>query len=206
MNMQATEDLFDSDEELWFSWYLEELRLRGLVDKWERAKSFQLSDAVRMTFIKPATGKHKKERHVEKDWVSGHVYTPDFKIWWRPSACDAGLVQCWQFEPAKLREDVPFIANIDPSLPEMTSLIEVKPMFDAHGKTQWSSMQIKWVMAKFNLHVQMVKIGTKPKCLFDRTFTPQRFLLTDKTLKPRALKYNPKSADEYLNSLLTRAV
>lgn len=182
---------FDSSEEEWFSWMLEELLAAGQITRWYRPPFYVLSSAERRLFMRVHKGKVKA---VEKDISPAHIYTPDFACDWSPG-CSPKLVQPWAGDV--IDNAVPFTCNVRANGTKF-SVFEVKPLFNAHGKTQWSGAQIKWVAAQHKEHVQMVKIGSKPKSFFDKVFTPDRYRLTDKTLKPRAIGYTPRTLEEFL--------
>jgi hypothetical protein len=59
---------FDSKEEEWFSWWLDELKDRGYVKHYDRAISFSLFEAVKELKLR------------------GHEYTPDFEVCWKLGA------------------------------------------------------------------------------------------------------------------------
>ncbi len=186
---------FDSDEEEWFSWYCDELVEQGLALSWSRARTFELLPAERRVFH----GARKKE--TEKDFMLGHGYTPDFEIKWAPEAIGL-LTQDWK--NPRIDDRIPFIHNQygpvhDEPDREPFSVIEVKPFFDRHGKTAWAACQIKWTLQKYQIFCQLFKVGGKPKGIFDSTFTPDRFLITPKTKKPRSISFKPATVVEFIH-------
>jgi hypothetical protein len=55
---------FDSKEEQWFSWWLDELKEKGLIQWYERSKPYNLFNG---------------EKELK---LRAHEYTPDFDIYW----------------------------------------------------------------------------------------------------------------------------
>lgn len=76
---------FDSKEEQWFSWWLDELRGKGFVSEYQRSVSIPLFEA----------NKELKLR--------AHEYTPDFLISWSPGAIN-GLKLDWKKDRPNLSE------------------------------------------------------------------------------------------------------
>jgi len=63
--------------------------------------------------------------------------------------------------------------------------VEVKPDYDQNNMTRLFQTNRKWVYEKYSIFVNLVKIPS----LFKRTFTPNRYLYCDKTMKPRKINY-----------------
>jgi len=61
--------------------------------------------------------------------------------------------------------------------------------------TRLAKINIKWVWDKYGVFVNIII----PEKHFDKTFTPKRFLTTDKSGKPRKIKYkNIKSLKQFI--------
>jgi len=163
---------FDSDEELYFSWWLDELVKADLIIEYKRGSEFLLSDPVKVMAEKQLKTKTKL---VEKHLLSGHIYTPDFNVLFRPS----------------------FASKCGFSHDSGLSIIEVKNDYDAKNMTRLFRINQKWVAKETGIIVNLVKIPS----FFKKTFTPERFLLTDQTMKPRKLKHKPRSLTQYLEEL-----
>lgn len=192
-----TPTAFDSPEEEWCSWYLQELVDAGYAAAFRRARTFLLSEPLRRL----VHGGTKKRKPTESDLLKDHVYTPDFEVVWNLSALGL-LFQGWQAPETDAR--VPFYASdLGDGLP--VSILEVKPFFDRHGKTAWAACQIKWTLQRHGCLVQIVKIGSNaraksPKAggLFASTFTPARYLKTRTTGKDRRIHHEARTLAEYV--------
>lgn len=180
---------FDSQEELHFSWYLNELRNQGYIDSWDKFEnvneSYPLTEGMVHKYIKPM--KRVEDKHLEQVILAPSSYTPDFKIWWNTKAhgifvTDINIVS------NKDKIITPFICQ------DNISIIETKGTFDNNNMTRLANNNIKFVYEKFGVYINMVKVPT----IFKNTFTPGRYLLTDKTLKKRtSIKYEPRTISAF---------
>jgi hypothetical protein len=185
---------FDSLEELYFYWWLKELQTLGIVTTIEREPSYVLAEPLVAPII------NAKGKVTTKEVMKGQQYSPDFKV-------------VLNHESRFTYQISNYIMHKVPALPRPlwrnggnTLIFEVKPiLFGAvvAGTMQKKVSQIvrKWLWQKHGLFAQLVMIGTTEKSWFAETFTPKRFLLTDKSGKLRTLKYKPKSLVDWLNSL-----
>ena len=180
---------FDSNEEKFFSWYIRELQEANYIYHIEyQPESYHLSRPQIHCFTKPLKTKTKL---VSVTLLREHVYTPDFRILWEQKA--RGLFFNNHDDKVDLRK-TPFITNsTSNSLSE--SLIEIKPVFDQNNMTRLFSINQKWLYHHYNTYVQKII----PVKLFEQTFVPQKYLLTDKTNKPRKLKFQPRTLNEFLS-------
>ena len=151
---------FDSNEELYFSWWLDELVKAGPVIEYQRGSSFSLSEPVKIWVEKELKTKTKM---IEKHLMNGHIYTPDFIVLFRPSFA----------EKCKIHTQTGGI-----------SFIEVKGDYDAQNMTRLFSINKKWIYQVHGKVINLVKIPL----FFEKTFTPDRYLITDKSGKPRKIK------------------
>lgn len=121
--------LFDSQEEIWFAQWCEELRLAGYLMSWHReTKSWEITPKVSYTYIKETQLKTKLKRE-EKEFVllNGLTYTPDFSLTWS--------LKGWNRFGSTLtnpKKDAVFFA--EDSLVE--TWIEIKPSFDQNNMTR----------------------------------------------------------------------
>jgi hypothetical protein len=181
--------LFDSKEEEYFSWYLDELVKGGFVSSWERSKTILLAENVK------AWSKSGNAKPKQTVLLRDQTYTPDFTVFWTELAVKSGLVTSLVGnELSDLPESykAPFTAN-----PGNVSYLEVKGGFTEHDESRIYSILAKWTYQKHGIYIQRVMISTAPNSIFAKTFCPTRFLLTDKTMKPRKLKFEPRSIDFY---------
>lgn len=181
---------FDSVGEMHFYWWCEELQDLGLIHSIElQPQPFLLSDKVISSYMKPM--KKDLNHHVDKTILNGHEYTADLFITWDKSV--ENLLVFKHGDPFPVQNK----STLDLLKCERTleMYIEVKPAFDQNNMTRLAVLNQKWVMEKFGVFVNIVI----PEKLFDKTFTPQRFLTTDKSGRPRTIKYkNIKTVKEFL--------
>ena len=163
---------FDSKEELYFSWWLDELIEAGLCVDYMRGVEFELSEPVKRVFEKKLKTKTKL---VEKHLLGGHIYTPDFAV---SMSLDMGN-RCGFYCKAG------------------HYFVEVKGDYDSNNMTRLFTINQKWVYDKYGILVNLVKIPS----FFKKTFTPARYLLTDQTMKPRKLKYKPRTLKQFMEEI-----
>lgn len=181
--------VFDSDEELHFSWYLDELKRHKAIIGYEyHPKPFSLSEKVTHKFLK--TGK-RISRETEAFLMHPHKYQADFMIYWQ-AEWEGRLFMCLD---GLLSLNYPFITNMG-RLGIPYSVIDVKGMFAGRKNNSAVTFPLdqKWVYQRYKIYVQKII----PKELFKETFTPENYLYTDVTRKKRKLNYTPISIGEYL--------
>ncbi len=189
---------WDSKEEMYFSWYLDELFINGFIKSYERQPdSYLLLSKITYPWKKQLKTKVKD---MESPLFQAHNYTADFKIVWDYVAHDTFF--------AKQRDGVqlntyPFVAqdirdgegNI---VEENISIIEIKPSFDMQNMTRLFGINQKWVYDRYGVYVQKIVVTGTKGALFPTTFTPERYFLTDKSMKPRKLNYEAGTLRDYL--------
>lgn len=195
---------FDSSEEIYFSWWLDELVEAGYVRSWCRAKSYPLTGAITQPYAKetvyPKTGRITR-KVAEKSIKQVMIYTPDFEITWNWIRA-MGLFAVSHTTPLMLGPiEHHFISHINEN--EVFSIVEIKPKVAGvsmtnDGRSRMARMNAMFLYEKHGIYANLVEVGTQPKSLFDRTFTPGRFLTTDKTGKPRTIKFQPRSLSEFV--------
>lgn len=185
---------YDSNEELYICWYLEELYSKGYIKEFTRqgAESYILSLKKDVSYIKKIKKRTNEIVHGSKVLLHSHIYTPDFDILWDKSALGK-FISLNEVEFALGR--VPFYVHQAEDY--LYSCIEVKPEWNAFNMTRLFTLNQKWVHDKWGVFVQMVQ----PVPLFKKTFTPNRYLLTDKSMVPRTLKHKPRTFEEYLATI-----
>ena len=183
---------FDSNEELYFYWWCEELKEKGVIaDIITQPDSFPLSDRFDALCTKTLKTKSKDSSQI---LIREHVYTADVQVTWNEQY--NGLffynINAVIAEYKYNSEVFKFFASIGSK-----SYFEVKPSFDQNNMTRLAKINQKWVFDKHNVLVNIVI----PEKLFEKTFTPKNYLVTTKSNKPRKIKYkNIISVDEFLLS------
>lgn len=120
------------------------------------------------------------------------TYTPDFLIEW----CRVNPHLGKFFSTIEDKWKTPFKGFERDG--KLISVIEIKGGFIAKDEGRMYGILAKWVWQRFGIFVQRIAVSTKPKDLFDKTFTPIEFLSTKMTRKPRKLHYDPVILSEFL--------
>ena len=181
---------FDSNEEKYFSWYLDELTKRGILLKWGyHPKPFSLSDRTVRVY-----NKILKTKTIIKDSVilNKHEYQADFLLYWNPEWIDKFFMNL--DEPVN-HKDSPFIAQGGLNF----SVIDVKGTFAGprNNSAITFPLNMKWVYQKYSIYVQKII----PDKLFAETFTPARYLFTDVSGKPRKIKFRVRMLNKYIDEI-----
>jgi hypothetical protein len=178
---------FDSNEEMYFSRYLNELKGKKYIDSWKTINEpYNLTTGIKHEYVKPM--KKVDDKVLEQTILSPSVYTPDFMIVWNSKANNI-FVQ--KINKGNKKITTPFICD-----DEGISIVETKGQFDRSNMTRLAINNIKFLYEKYNIYVNLIKVPG----IFKKTFTPDRYLMTDKTFKPRKLNYKPKTIREYVNN------
>ena len=181
---------YASNEEKFFSWYLDELKESGYIISYEsQPESFLLSVPLFYEFDKQLKTKTKI---IVKKHIPEHVYTADFRIEW---AENARYVFLHSFGDRVNLKKVPFLAE------KRISYIEVKPDYDVHNMQREFSINQKWVWQIHKVYVQKVIVSVKLQYLFAQTFTPNKFLFTP-TGKIKKLHYQAMPLKEFVEKVI----
>lgn len=178
---------FESDEEKYFTWMLEELKEAGYVIEWGRPNnSFFLSQQIKYT--KETKRKTLSNKIEERELLAQHVYTPDYVIIWDVKAVDLFV------HVLELSEIVtcPFYGHYDAS-GYVYSIIEIKPVFDRHNMTREFTINKKWVYQTYGVYIDLIKVPL----IFKQFFLPKHYLFTDKNKVPRKINFKFKTFKEY---------
>ena len=183
---------FDSNEERYFYWAIEELQQKEIILRWAyHPKPFPLSDRVGHECMEE---KKAKTKLIEKFIMHPHSYQADFLLYWNPG-WEGRLFMTLD---GWLDLNYPFIANMNKNK-EPYSVIDVKGSFA--GKHNNSAVTFpldqKWTYSKYKIYVQKII----PKDLFANTFTPAKYLKTDVSGKARKIKFKTVSIDQYMTML-----
>jgi len=178
---------YRSWEELYLSWWLDELIQAGYVESYsyEKRKLILMNEVKVPWFEQKKTGVKEKEHHL----FAESTYTPDFEINWTPKA--AGV-----FINGRSCNKRPYFMGAEFDGITATCLIDVKgdhAMGASRGNFSQFSFPYKQKMAWQNLKIYVQKIV--PIKLFRDTFIPQRYFMTDGGKQTRTLTSltNPKS-------------
>lgn len=157
--------LFDSNEEVQFAKWLDELKKVGYVLNWKRAKTITVIDPVKFVTVK-TTELKTKTRH-ENVWFTflhDLKYTPDFDIMWSHKGEEKFLSRIVDYG---INTKSWFYYN-EKSGAFPLSYVEIKPTFDMHDKTAKFSLIQKILYDKRKIFVDLII----PEDLFQATFMP----------------------------------
>jgi hypothetical protein len=183
---------FDSKEEVYFSWWLDELKEAGYVKSYVRqSPTFELSETVQKTVIKELKTKTKE---VKQTLLQPCTYTPDFTIQFPSkviglcfSSSDKRMLY---YNGTEYDEKLSIYDRL------YTVYVDIKPLFSIRDsdKAKFSVLQ-KWVYQKHSVYVNPVVYQK----LFEKTFTPARYLLTDKGGQQRKINWQVRTLQEFIN-------
>jgi len=184
---------FDSNEEMYFSWYLDELKDNGYISSYSRSKSYVLSEPLTSTYIKQM--KRVANKIIDYSYLRGHIYTPDFCIEWTEKARGIFFHDC--FDTSSKINNFPFMTYITEQDGKVSicSEVEVKAIFDQNNMTRLAIINIKWLYDKFEILTTVIK----PQKLFKETFTPDKYLTTNKSKQGRKIQWKVNSISEFIN-------
>lgn len=191
----------DSKDEIYFEWWLDELKQAGYVKEYYRAATLILNDDVYRHY----RVKMKTKEKIECDKIiSSLQYTPDYVIVWN----DIGKALFY-----KVDGDLTTIPNehdkptIYPMMwaqiidDEIVSVVDVKPSVNKKFVKFTSShtfvVKQAMVYERHGIFVEAIKVMD----LMKRTFTPTRYTYTDKMKQERKLKWTKNSLKAYVLKL-----
>lgn len=174
---------YDSKEELYFSWWLKELVNQGYVKYFiHEPKPFHLSASINKTYLKQLKTREKVE---SEELLKGHIYTPDFMVVWHESAEELFTELIDSNNKKKQGQALNTIISQEDEEGAVVSYIEIKPSFDQNNMTRLAKLNQKWVYEKFDVFVNIII----PEKHFNKSFTPERYFLTDNSMQPRKMKH-----------------
>jgi len=180
----------DSNEELYFTWWLDELVKAGYIHDYQRSNTYMLFPPFDREYIK--IGK-KNSKFETQSVFQDHVYTPDFDIHFTSKA--HGIFCQVNKEYEKIQKHLLFTMDTIEENAKWT--IEIKGGFLQQDKARVNSINRKWLFERHGIFTNLVKIPN----LFVDTFTPARYLLTDSGKMNRNIKYKPLSLEQYVNKI-----
>jgi hypothetical protein len=175
----------DSKEELYFSYWCEELEQAGYIKTWGKAKTYTLGEKIVNKYTEQLKTKTKEK---EQTILNSCEYTPDFEIHWNTEAYQI-FVDNLVYDNMKVNTDLILCNGFSG-----TSIIEIKANFDSNNMTRLNTINRKWMMQKYGLYVNLVKVPD----IFKDMFTPQRYLLTDSGKQSRLIHFKTKTLEEYV--------
>jgi hypothetical protein len=179
---------YNSNEELYFSWYLEDLIKYNIVTRYMyESNSFLLSPAKKYTYNKRLVTKLKS---VELHLMDEHIYTPDFLVEWNE---DYNGIFYRDIDGLNYTTKPPFFCMRSKKNGKAYTFFEVKADFDRNNMTRLFKINQKWLYDKYKLYITLISIPD----LFKKTFIPERYFFTDSARQPRKINFGIKTFDEY---------
>lgn len=207
--IDAKTEGIQSDEELYFAYWLEELKDAGYIKEFVlQPAPFKLADAVIFDWIKDTSTKTIKNRFEEREsnMLEAIEYTADAHIIWDISAMNLF------FTVGKPRSNkcklliAHMVFDKDSHDWEAHSHVEVKPIFDQNNMEREFKIKQKWVYQKHQTFINLVV----PQKFFPHNFTPKMCITTMvyvKTTKTkRGVKYRGDSKITWLVKTLNEYV
>lgn len=185
----------DSKEEEYFIWYLEELMEADYIKAWGRPEKITLTENMLVWYAKPM--KKGPDKPVSRVLFQDVQYTPDFEVVWTEKA--RGIFFATPGTHPTTAAGRPSIFTVMEQSPS-TSYLEIKGGFIQHSQSLHYSILSKWTYAATGKYVQRVQVSNKASSIFDKTFCPDRFRLTDVTAKPRAMGFRPKTLRQFVDT------
>lgn len=185
-----------SDEEMYFTWYLDELQEHGYVKSWKRADPIPLFNTIKAWYLKVGA---KKSTAYDRTLLKAAEYTPDYEITWTDKARGVLFNVAHSNEADAVDQPSCFfqVAGRAATMHPYKSIVEVKGGFTESREVKWYSILVKWAYHNHGIYVQKLEVSNKKTSVFARTFCPRQFRLTNKTGKPRSLKFEPRSLAEF---------
>lgn len=182
--------------EMYFEWWLDDLIKEGDVISYEREpKTFVLCDEIKPSFIKATQLKTKVKQEKKKFTLFNEVsYTPDYVVVFTQKGAEKWLNRI--FSDGSLEKSFddkkPFIfCGWDKT--EIEVYFDVKPPSKAIrfssslGSSREFPIKQRLMFERYGIYVnKVVPIGSK-NALFNKTFIPERYKLTDKGTRLRKL-------------------
>lgn len=188
--------IYDSKEEEYFTWYLDELKENGIIkDYMYHPVKFDLISPTCYSTIKDT---RRGVESVQRILCHAHTYTPDFHVIWDINH-DVYDKFCRLLKNGIMhgKTKIPFIVQDHPMI--MSTFIDTKGVFNMrHSDIAIFNLKRSLLMEKHGVHVQKVI----PVNMFKRTFTPERFLKCDKINKKRRINYKVRSLEQFIEGKL----
>ena len=184
-----------SDEEVYFSWWLDDMREEGLIveEKYEEVK-YTIFDKVDLEWEVQMKTKTKMKKY---NILHAGTYTPDWVLTFDKRVM--GIITGGAPAPEKEKPFFTFCEFEDfTDLP--TVVLDVKG--DRGGRQKNASehtypFKQKMMWTRFRIYVHTVRIPE----LFAATFTPHRYFFTDESgAKRKISKWKPRTLQELLAS------
>lgn len=197
-----------NDHEQYFEWYLDELEAHGFIERYDR-------EPETLLVVPPYI--HQREKHLKKSenkiedfaLLSAMEYTYDYRIIWKDKAINIFTEIFDPEKPFKFGQPH-FISHwmMLEGFHNLVSYVDVKPHFKAaqynQGMSSFYTFPFIQKILLFTRSIYVNKVipinsgrhGVNT-CLFAKTFTPNRYLFTDKASMKRKIKFRTVTISSY---------
>ncbi len=187
-----------------FTWYLDELQAGGFISGYLfHPETFELNDAH---YYNVSTPRKRGDGVITKSYslIPIFHYTPDFKVFWTPLGVNRFCKDL--FNPSMDRTKPFFAQGSLLDLTDQVSWIDTKSVVCAKFAKQEGIYKFPMKqMLMWDRHQIFINKTIVPT-IFKNTFTPQRYLFTDVSMKPRkgkAVDYDIRSLFQYTTPITT---
>jgi hypothetical protein len=178
MKKKQRTDRFKSDEELYFSWWLDELVEKGIIHKWHyEFEPFVLSERVCKN---------------GKTLLQSHDYTPDFFILWTLKYIPAVKISISSGKDLFSLVDVK--GGYSNNFNDMRFPLNQKWVMEKFG------LYVNKIIPVSGFRINSKQEKVLKKCLFSETFTPKKYLLTP-TGKARIIHWKVRTVEQFLKEV-----
>lgn len=179
----CAEHLYDSKEEIYFLWWLMDLKERSIISNFtSHPKTFELIPPSEYLHVKRM--KKTKDKIIRATLLPALEYTSDFMIEFDVASHEEGFTYNLNYE------DTPVGAHtnrgkicVDAS---RMAWVDVKGGFSVYNNHREFAIKQKITKNVLGIYVQKVE----PLSLFKYSFYPKRFYLTDRGRQRRKIKNN----------------
>jgi hypothetical protein len=194
---------YDSKEEEYYSWWLDELVEAGHVAYYEYQKEIKITEDKYIT-LRKLNKKQTKTTEEQLHLFNDLKYTADFVIGWDSLAerkffiNEGSIVNRLQ----NILKQFHYAQSASKNGLNWHSYVDTKGTFAGANNTTAITFPIKQKMIydKLGIYVNSIK-PLSDKGLFANTFTPKKYMKTDITGKDRKISWTTRTLEEYVNGL-----
>jgi hypothetical protein len=197
--------------ELYFEWYLQELESAGFITRYDREPETML---VIPPYIHSREKHFKAKQNEPEDFalIKALEYTYDYRIIWNAEKAIHIFTDVFDSDKPFRFGQPTFVSHwleVD-GFTELVSFVDVKPHFvAAQFSGAMSSFYTFPLIQKILMFTRSIYVNKAipinsgkhgvNTCLFAKTFTPNRYLFTDKAAKKRTIKFRTVPLKSYVN-------
>ena len=215
-NLMYNKIHFDSDEEIFFAMWLQELDNAGYIAAWEKnTKPIPLTHGLKLKYKRETKLKTKiKIDDKEKILLNPSEYTPDFNIHWTKLGLEKFVFNLLYDNNLTVERRKREHFHTDPSTALFftneynETWIEIKSTFDFNNMSRLFINNQKFVWERHQIFVNLVE----PVALFKKTFlplqcepyfrykkVPKKAQAAGKKIGDWKIDWTPRTIKEYLN-------